>query len=171
MNNKSYKLLLTICITGLLIAAVVAGALFTEEDKRPENRIAPDFSLTLLSGEAFQFSAHKGKPIMINFFASWCLPCREEIPALVKIQKEYEPKGVTFLAVAIDDTEEDVNKFIKRLGFTFPVGHDKTGAIKEAYGVYGLPTSFFISKESTINYFHPGGVSEALLRHELDKLL
>ena len=76
-----------------------------------------------------------------------------------------------FLAGAIDDTEKDVNNFIERLGFTFPAGHDKTGAIKEAYGVYGLPTSFFISKESTINYFHPGGVSEALLRHELDKLL
>lgn len=171
MNNKSYKLLLAISITGLLFAGVVAGLLFTEEDKRPQSRIAPDFSLTLLNGEAFQLSAHKGKPLMINFFASWCLPCREEVPALVKIQKEYEPKGVIFLAVAIDDTEEDVNNFIERLGFTFPAGHDKTGAIKEAYGVYGLPTSFFISKESTINYFHPGGVSEALLRYELDKLL
>ncbi len=171
LNNKSYKLLLTISVAGLLLAFVATAVLLTEEDTHPENRVAPDFSLTLLNGENFQLSAHKGKPLMINFFASWCLPCREEIPALVKIQKEYEPKGVMFLAVAIDDTEEDVENFIERLGFTFPVGHDKTGAIKEAYGVYGLPTSFFISKESTINYFHPGGVSEALLRHELDKLL
>lgn len=170
MKNRSYKLLLTLCVTGLVLAAVVAGILLSEEDTRPERK-APDFSLTLLNGDSVQLSDYKGKPLFINFFASWCLPCREEIPALVKIQQEYEPKGVSFLAIAIDDTEKDVKNFIKRLGFSFPVGHDKTGVVKEAFGVYGLPTSFFISKESTINYFHPGGVNEGLLRHELDKLL
>ncbi len=171
MKQKSYKLLLTLSITGLALAFVVVSILLTKEDSHPENRVAPDLSLVLLDGNTFQLSDYKTKPVMINFFASWCLPCREEIPALVKMQKEYEPRGVTFLAIAIDDTEKDVKKFIQKLGFTFPVGMDETGAIKEAFGVYGLPTSFFISKDAKINYFHPGGVNEALLRHELDKLL
>jgi len=163
--------LLIISLAGLLLAGVMAGALFTERNATPEKKAAPDFSLALLDGKQFQLSDHKGKPVMINFFASWCLPCREEIPTLVKIQNEYTPKGVIFLAVAIDDNEEDVNKLITRLDFTFPVGLDNTLAIKEAFGVYGLPTTYFISKDGMINYFHPGSVSEGLLRNELDELL
>jgi thiol-disulfide isomerase/thioredoxin len=163
--------MLGLSVAGLLFAFVVAGVLFTEKDTRPENKAAPNFSLELLDGGNFHLSDHKGKPVMINFFASWCLPCREEIPALVKIQHEYQPKGIFFLAIAVDDTEKDVTKFIERLGFTFPAGLDKTGKLKEAFGVYGLPTSFFINKDATINYFHPGSVTTGLLRHELDKLL
>jgi len=171
LNNKSYKLLLILCVAGLLLAGVAATVLLTGKDTRPENKAAPDLSLTLLDGSNFQLSDYKGRPVMINFFASWCLPCREEIPALIKIHNTYRKKGVTFVAIAIDDSRKEVNKLIAKTGFNFPIGLDETGKIKEAFGVYGLPTSFFIRKDSTISYSHPGGVNEALLRHELDKIL
>lgn len=156
---------------GLVIALAVAGLLFSSGDTTPDKKPAPDFLLELLDGGKFQMSALKGKPVMINFFASWCHPCREESPALISIRSEYEPKGVTFLAIAIDDTEEDVKKFIERLSFTLPAGLDKTGEIKDAFGVYGLPTTYFIDRNGIINYTHPGSATKDLLRHELDKLL
>lgn len=75
------------------------------------------------------------------------------------------------MAIAIDDTEKDVKKFIEELGFTLPVALDKTGEVKDAFGVYGLPTTYFIDREGAINYRHPGSATKELLRHELDKLL
>ena len=137
------------------------------EKKEP----APDFTLALLDGKKFHLGDHKGKPVMINFFASWCLPCREEMPVIEKIVQEYGPRGVVFLGVAVDDTEKKMQDFVARYGVTFPVGLDKTSEIQKAFGLYGIPTTYFIDKQGVINYFHSGTVTEELLQHELNKLL
>ncbi len=171
MKARTHKLLLVLSVTGLLFAFVVISLLLSKDESPPAKRVAPDFSIELMDGSTFQLSAYKGKPVLINFFASWCHPCREESPTLVKIQAEYAPKGVTFLAIAVDDTAKDVNKFIERLNFTLPVGLDTTGEIKDAFKLYGLPTTYFINRKGVINYFHPGTVTEELLRHELDQIL
>lgn len=156
---------------GLLLALVAAGMIFSSGEKVSAPKTAPNFSLQLLDGGTFQLSAYIGTPVMINFFASWCHPCRQEIPSLVAVRTEYKPKGVHFLAIAIDDTEKDVNALIKKLGFTYPAGLDTTGKIKDDYGVYGLPTTFFIDKKGMISYAHAGSATKELLRHELDKIL
>ncbi|MDQ6982879.1 MAG: TlpA disulfide reductase family protein [Mariprofundus sp.] len=171
MKFKPYKLLLAISVPGLLLALVAAGLIFSSGEKVTTQKLAPDFSLDLLDGGKFQLSAYKGTPVTINFFASWCHPCRQEIPSLVAVRSEYKPKGVHFLAIAIDDTAKDVNALIAKLGFTFPAGLDTTGKIKDDYGVYGLPTTFFIDKKGMISYSHAGSATKELLRHELDKLL
>jgi len=171
LKFKPQKLLLAVSVPGLLLALVAAGLLFSSGETTTEKKAAPDFSLQLLDGGTFQLSAYKGDPVMINFFASWCHPCRQEIPSLVAVRTEYKPKGVHFLAIAIDDTEKDVKAIIKELGFTFPAGLDTTGEIKDAYGIYGLPTTFFIDKKGVISYSHAGSATKELLRHELDKLL
>ena len=93
------------------------------------------------------------------------------MPVLEKIVHEYEPKGVVFLGVAIDDTEVKMKDFVARYGVTFPVGLDKTAAIQKSFGLYGIPTTYFIDKQGVINYSHSGSVTEELLQHELDKLL
>lgn len=181
MNTKTYKLLIILACIGLVLALVVAAALLTrgssENVLSPQSapadkkEIAPNFTLTLLEGKNFQFSDHKGKPVLINFFASWCLPCREEMPVLVKTAREYGPKGVVFLGIAVDDTEEKMKDFIVRYGVNFPVGLDKTSELQKSFGLYGIPTTYFIDKQGVINYFHSGAVTEELLKHELDKLL
>ncbi len=171
MKLKPNKLLLAVSVPGLLLALVAAGLIFSSGEKVITKNPAPDFSLQLLDGGTFKLSAYKGTPVMINFFASWCHPCRKEIPSLVAIRTEYKPKGVHFLAIAIDDTEKDVNALVAKLGFTFPIGLDITGKIKDDYGVYGLPTTFFIDKKGFISYSHAGSATKELLRHELDKLL
>ncbi len=179
-NLKSYKMLVALAVTGLAIALAIAGLLLSLKDEPKDlfpqpsvvaREAAPDFKLALLDGGNFQLGSHKGKPILINFFASWCLPCGEEMPAIEKIVHEYSPRGVVFLGVSTDDTETNASNFIKKHGVTFPAGIDKSTEIQKAYGLYGIPTTYFIDKQGMVNYFHSGSVTEDLMRHELDKLL
>lgn len=180
LNFKSYKLLIILAVAGLVVALTVAGWLLVQGGSAREpasqsssvvKETVPNFTLALLDGSNFLSGDYQGKPVLINFFASWCLPCREEMPVLEKIVREYQPKGVVFLGIAVDDTEEKMKEFIKRYGVTFPVGLDKTAEIQKSFGLYGIPTTYFIDKSGIINYFHSGAVTEELLQHELDKLL
>jgi len=176
LNARHYKLLIILACAGLVLALAVAGVLLSQGSSKnasPPNakEPAPNFTLALLDGKSFRFSEHKGKPVLINFFASWCLPCREEMPVLVEAARQYGPKGVVFLGVAVDDTEEKMKDFIVKYGVTFPVGLDKAAEIQKAFGLYGIPTTYFIDKQGVINYFHSGAVTAELLQHELDKLL
>lgn len=180
MKTKSYKLLIILAITGLVIALVLGGLLLTQGNttnelpskSSPEKKeLATNFTLELTNGKKFNLSDYKGKPVLINFFASWCLPCREEMPVLEKVVQEYEPKGVVFLGIAVDDTEEKMKDFIAKYGVTFPVGLDKTAAIQKSFGLYGIPTTYFIDRQGVINYSHSGSVTEELLQHELAQLL
>jgi len=132
---------------------------------------APDFKIALFDGGDFQLSAQKGKVVVINFFASWCVSCGEETPHIEKISREYAPQKVALLGIAVDDTEKKAKEFLKKSGLTIPAGLDRTGKIKDTYGIYGMPTTFFIDKNGKISYFHAGVVTEELLRHEIDKLL
>ena len=141
------------------------------EDASTVRQPAPDFVLELLDGGDFRLSDHAGAPVMINFFASWCVPCVEEAPIIEKIYHEYRQKGVAILAVAVSDQAEKTKQFMEKYALSFPAGLDLTGEIQEAYGVYGLPTTIFIDKQGITNYLHPGSVTERLLRHEIDKLL
>jgi len=179
-KTRSYKLFLVVSAAGLLLAIALAALLLTRGDATrdflPKTSIdtkepAPDFSLELFDGSSFRLSDYKGKPVLINFFASWCVPCKEEIPVLEKIGREYKSKGVVFLAIAVNDSDEKARAFLHEHGLSFHAGLDKTGSIQEAFGLYGVPTTFFITKDGVTNYIHAGGVTEVLLRHELDKLL
>ena len=135
------------------------------------SEVAPDFDLNLLEGGNFKLSNYKGKPVVVNFFASWCAPCGAESPVLDKVYRDYLPKGVSFVGVAVNDTESKALKFIEKHGLTFPAGLDKTGEIKDAFGVYGMPTTYFINGDGMISYLHPGAVTERLMQHEIDKML
>lgn len=132
---------------------------------------APDFSLELFDGGNFQLAGQRGRVVVINFFASWCVSCGEETHHLEKAFHAYAPDQVAFLGVAIDDTEKKARAFLKKAGLTIPAGLDKTGRIKEIYGLYGMPTTFFIDRNGLVSYFHAGVVTEDLLKHEIDKLL
>ncbi|MCF6210295.1 MAG: TlpA family protein disulfide reductase [Gammaproteobacteria bacterium] len=153
------------CLLFLNSCSEDKSALYTEVE------IAPDFTLELFDGGTFQLSDMKGKVVVINFFASWCVSCGEETPTIERVSQDYAKKGVVFLAIAVDDTERKAKEFIKKYGLTIPAGLDRAGEIKEAYGLYGMPTTFFIDKEGMVSYFHAGVVTEKLLEHEIEKLL
>ncbi len=158
----------------LLVGCIIAALLLSQgcsENAAPAKESAPDFSLALFDGNSFQLDAYRGKPILINFLASWCLPCREEIPILNQVYREYRQRGVAFVGIAVNDAEDKAREFVVKFDVSFPAGVDKTGEISDAFGLYGVPTTLFIDKEGIISYLHPGSVTEKLLQHELDKML
>jgi len=165
-GNRSLLLMLLIC--SILLFTGCSDKVTTPPAPK---EMAPDFHITLFDGGDFQLSSQKGKVIVINFFASWCVSCGEETPFIEKAAKHYSPQSVKFLAIAVDDTEKKAIAFLKKSGLTIPAGLDKTGKIKDSYGLYGMPTTFFIDKSGRISYFHAGVVTEELLKHEIDKLL
>lgn len=154
----------------LLYSLILVGCSEEQKAEPVEKQFAADFTLKLLNGQEFRLSDHKGKPIFINFWASWCFPCAEEAAAIEKAYQEYSKKGVVFVGIAVDDTEEAARKFIKKYKLTFALGLD-TGKIRESYTIYGIPTTLFVNKQGRVTYLHMGGVTENLIKHELDKIL
>jgi thiol-disulfide isomerase/thioredoxin len=161
------------CFTSILILTgllLLSGCSEDYQTEPAEKEIAADFVLKLFDGSNFRLSDHKGKPVFINFWASWCIPCAEEMPAIEKVYKEYSKKGVVFVGIAINDTETKARKFVDKFKLSFATGIDP-GEIHKSYPLYGVPTTVFIDKQGKINYLHMGGVTESLIRHELDKII
>jgi len=116
-----------------------------------KNSVAPDFSLESLDGKSLKLSDFRGKAVLLNFWATWCGPCKIEMPWFVELQNEYGPQGFQIVGVAMDDSsKEDIAKFAKEMGVNYPVliGKESVG---DAYGgVPALPESFFISRDGRI---------------------
>ncbi len=161
------------CFSTLLILTSLLLLSGCSEDypaEPAEKEIAADFALKLFDGSDFRLSDYRGKPVFINFWASWCIPCAEEMPAIEKMYKEYSKKGVIFIGIAIEDTETKAKLFVDKFKLSFPIGLDP-GEIHKSYPLYGVPTTVFVDKQGKINYLHMGGVTENLIRHELDKII
>lgn len=135
------------------------------------NRPAADFTLPLFDGGELTLSSLKGQPVVINFWASWCPPCREEAPVLERVWRLYEERGVTFIGVDIQDTEEDARAFIREFDITYPNGRDLKGRITIDYGVGGIPVTFFIDREGLIASRWVGSLNEDLLVARIVELL
>lgn len=124
---------------------------------------APDFTLVRLdTGEETTLSALRGKPIILNFWATWCGPCRAEMPAL---QAAYERYGDDLLVVGVDQGEERavVERFLDELEITFPVLMDEDMRVGRDYRILGLPTTFFIDRQGIIRQVHAGQINSAML--------
>jgi thiol-disulfide isomerase/thioredoxin len=113
--------------------------------------ISIDFSLPSLDGnKRIELKDYKGKPIVINFWASWCGPCREEMPFLERTWKEYKDKGVIFLGINVLDEEKSAKDIINILNISYTNLKDSSGEVANNYGVVGLPVTIFIDKEGRI---------------------
>jgi cytochrome c biogenesis protein CcmG/thiol:disulfide interchange protein DsbE len=105
---------------------------------------APEFELPTLSGDTLSSADLKGHPVVINFWASWCLPCREEAPLLERTWRQYRDEGVMFLGVNIKDAESDAKAFVEEFEITYPVVRDIDQELTRSFGVRGLPETFFV---------------------------
>lgn len=120
---------------------------------------APDFELLQRDGTPIRLSDLQGKVVVVNFWASWCPPCREEMPALQAISQDYADQGLVVLGVntTYTDSREDALEFINTLDLTFPILFDETGEVTEKmYGVFGLPVTFWIKVDGTIHLIQVG---------------
>lgn len=136
--------------------------------------LAPDFTLNTLEGETVTLSALRGQAVIVNIWASWCLPCRAEMPALQTVYDEYADQGLALLAVnaTSQDSVSAAVGFIDELGLDFPVLLDTDGDVGRMYQVSALPSTFFISPDGTIAEVVIGGpMAEALLRTRVERLL
>lgn len=133
---------------------------------------APDFTLPTLEGGTFDLSEHRGEVVVLNFWATWCGPCRIEIPDFVRLQEELGDEGVQFVGVSLDEAGfEVVRPFAEEFGINYPLVVDD-GALAEQYGgVYGLPTTFIIDREGRVRRAVPGMMTEEMLRPMLEELL
>ena len=152
----------------------VTEELEKEEIDEEEPIAAPEFTVQDGEGEEVAFSDFVGKPIVINFWASWCGPCKSELPAFESVWQSYGDQ-VQFLMVnmtdGVEETVEGVKAFVEENGYTFPVYYDTQGSAAGAYGIYGIPATAFIDAEGMFVIGYRGPMSEELLKEEIDSLL
>jgi cytochrome c biogenesis protein CcmG/thiol:disulfide interchange protein DsbE len=132
---------------------------------------APDFNLSQLDGPTLRLSSYRDKIVLLDFWATWCAPCREETPNLVNLQKEYGDRGLQIIGVSMDDSAEPVHAFYRQFHMNYPVvmGNAKTG---ELYGgVLGLPIAFLIDRNGRIYKKHVGATDPAVFEKEINLLL
>lgn len=135
---------------------------------------APDFELPDRNGNAVHLSALAGSVVVVNFWASWCQPCREEMPILQAISEKYADQGLVVLGVntTYTDSLDEALAFVDELKLTFPILFDETGEVGERkYRVYGLPTSYWIDREGVIRSVQLGAMTEDQMLEILTPLL
>ena len=117
-----------------------------------EGFLAPDFTLETMGGSMITLSALRGQPVLVNLWASWCIPCRSEMPSLERIYKEYADKGFTILAVntTYQDSPTNVAAFVQEYGLSFPILLDRDHTVSDQYQLLALPSSFLIDQDGII---------------------
>lgn len=169
-----YGLILLLGAAWIWLSAAPVGSTTAGEIPAPqEGFLAPDFSLETLGGETITLSELRDTPILINLWASWCRPCRAEMPAMQRIHEKY---GDEFIILAVNATNQDnpnaAAAFVSEHGLTFPILLDHDGSVSTQYQLRSLPTSFFVNQEGIIVEVVIGGpMSEALLQTRVERLL
>jgi len=159
-------------IAGLVVVLMLSFR-FDPRDIRTGtvNRPASPFTAERLDGAgALSLSDHTGKVIVLNFFASWCPPCKEENPALLRAWERYRTSDVVFIGVVFNDSTEKARAYVSANGVTWPTVQDADGRIAFAYGVHGPPETYFIGPDGIIAGRHIGAIDEATLVRGIDEL-
>lgn len=145
---------MTVLVGGLSLVTAACVTVTTPEIPGPsssrEIEIAPNFTVPTLEG-TFSLAEHvasDGRPIFLNLWASWCFPCREEMPAIDRTADDYP--GVAFIGVSVQDSRVEAEAFVEEIGVTYLIGFDEENAVDEAYKPLGLPASYIISGEGVI---------------------
>jgi cytochrome c biogenesis protein CcmG, thiol:disulfide interchange protein DsbE len=152
-----------------------SGTLPPGDTAPPVGRPAPEFSVPLMNGGTFTLRSLRGKPVVLNFWASWCVPCREETPLLVRLHKVYGPRGVQFVGLDTEDQVAGAQAFIAQHRVDYLVARLEDERVIDAYSIPGLPTTVFIGADGTVIAKVVGGFvgpeGEKLLISRLDRLL
>jgi thiol-disulfide isomerase/thioredoxin len=180
LNSRAWR--------GLMLASFFLGSAWTLVSRVPpavttngaappsprEGFSAPDFTLELLGGGEVTLSDLGGQVVMVNLWASWCPPCRKEMPDIEKVYQDFKDDGLVVLAVntTYQDSESAAATFVQEFGLSFPIPLDRTGAVARQYQLRGLPSTYFVDKQGVIRSVVVGGpMSESLIRSKIQDLL
>jgi cytochrome c biogenesis protein CcmG/thiol:disulfide interchange protein DsbE len=132
---------------------------------------APDFELTTFDGQAYSLQALRGQIVVVNFWASWCIPCLDEAPILESAWRQYKDQGVVFIGVDYVDTETEAKAFLQRFDITYPNGPDLGTRVSQAYRITGVPETYIVNRDGTLAHAQIGPINEAQLQAVLDPLV
>ena len=172
-----------IVVMAILVAGVLALAALLAlglENRSPVtgrsgatriDKPAPAINMPLFGGGSLNPADYAGKPLVINFWASWCGPCRQEAPIFERLSREYAERGALFIGVNIQDATTDAEAYLREYDITYPNGKDEDGSISVDYGVIGIPVTFFVNREGVVQRRWAGVMRETQLRQWIDELV
>ena len=185
MKNKKLLIIIAVLVAVIAIAIPLYNSLSSEytasnmmieetqeqaeiKDDNTQKTLAPDFTVYDINGNAVNLSDFRGKPTIVNFWASWCGPCKSEMPSFEKVYKEYG-SDINFLMINLTDNSRETVKtasaYINNNGFSFPVFYDTDLDGAYTYDIYSVPTTFFIDKDGYVIAYASGVIDEASLKN------
>jgi len=179
VRRIALPLIAILAATGF-VALIIFGVSQTGDDRTLDQAVAkatkpmaPGWTAKLpsLSGPSQSLSDYRGKVIVLNLWASWCPPCRDEAPLLQRTQVRMAGQGATVIGVTWNDSVPDAKEFARKTGMTYPQLRDVTGNFARAYGTKGLPETFIINRQGRVVALNRGGITADFLTKNLDPLL
>jgi cytochrome c biogenesis protein CcmG/thiol:disulfide interchange protein DsbE len=165
--------LITFAVIAPILALLAFG--FTRDARYISSPLiakpAAPFTITLFDGGKLSLEDLRGKAVFLNFWASWCPPCRAEARDLEAAWRKVKDRNMVFIGVALQDTDRNSLDFLKEFDVTYPNGKDESGKIAVDYGTWGIPESFFIDPQGRITYKHVGGIRAPLVIGKLEEAL
>ena len=137
---------------GLSLATLLCGAVLADI----KQAAAPDFTLASNSGKNLRLSEFRGEVVMINFWASWCGPCRQEMPMLEELYTRYQPLGFTILGVNVEEDSSKAKALLEEIPVNFPVLFDNQSKVSKLYDVVAMPSTVLVDRDGNVRYLHHG---------------
>lgn len=158
---------------GVVIAlmALFAVGIQMRSAKPVQAGTAPEFTIPTFAGGNFSLAEQRGKVVIVNFWASWCVPCRQEAPVLESTWREYKDRGVVFVGVDYVDSDNEALKFIKEFNVTYPNGPDIGTEISRRYHMQGVPETYFVGKDGQLYGNYIGPIDSPTLSAKIEELL
>lgn len=147
---------LTTRIASLLAVVLIALSPLAQAANEPLQGVAPNFTLPTFGKKQLSLSDFKGEVVMVNFWASWCGPCREEMPLIENLHKKYSKLGFTVLGVNVDANPKDAAKMLKEIPVSFPIGFDARNKVSELYKVDSMPSTVMVDRKGNMRFLHRG---------------
>ncbi len=171
-----YRALIVIILVAILVPGLVMAGCSTDSApaQAPQvGKLAPDFSLQSLDGQTVSLSRFRGNPVLLNFWASWCGPCRAEMPFIQELfeDKEWSDRGLVILAINLGESPSTVNSFMEENGLSFTVLLDTKQNVARDYNIQGIPATFLIDKKGIIRDIRIGAFSSTVeIEQKLNKI-
>ncbi len=165
-------LIAVILVAGFAWTAASRVSSSAQATRDSGRRATPDFTLDTLDGGRFTLSAQAGKPVIVNFWATWCPPCRAELPAFEEVYRGYHDKGLIVVGVDVAESPEVVAQYVQQVGLTFPIALDASGEVTELYHIQGMPTTLFVGRDGKIKDMVIGGpLTRAAIESKISELM